>query len=137
LFTEVGEGVADATEIIALLDQVVTQKLTCDELREIVRPKAEEIEEEVRKKRIEAAKKSLPEVIPEVKALETPEEFEKVAKALIEEAQRRKTPSKSLRRNRRVLSKCCLAVRETSYRRLRGLRNLESTRSGWRKRLRR
>lgn len=96
-FVMLDEGVLTSTEITKLLDQAITQKLTVDEFRELVRPKAKEIEEEVRRKRIEVAKKALPEVMPEVKAPETPEELEKVAKALIEEAQKRKTPEQILK----------------------------------------
>lgn len=94
MFTKVNEGVVRTTDIVKLLDRVITQKLTGDELRAMIRPKVKEIEEEIKKKRIEAAKEVVREIaptLPEVK-LEAPQELEEVARVLRREARRRKTP---------------------------------------------
>lgn len=73
-------GVAMAT-ITALLDQAINQKLTVSEFEETTKPKVEEFKE----RRIEVAKEAIKEITPIPTAkLETPEDYDRAAKALIE-----------------------------------------------------
>lgn len=87
-------GVARATpeenpEIFELLDRSAREKhFGAEQIREAIRPYLAKLREE----QIAKAKEVIEEIEPEVKAPETPEELEEVARALRKEAKRRKTP---------------------------------------------
>lgn len=82
-----GEAVPIGT-LVKRLDLVIERKLTVHELRGVLKPDYEEI----KKRRIEAAKEAVPKIMPEAKKPETPEELEMAAELLRREAERRKTP---------------------------------------------
>jgi len=78
-----------APEIFEILDRAVKEKYFGQkEVQEAIKPYLARFREE----RVKKAKEALAEVKPEVEVPETPEELEEAAKALREEAKRRKTP---------------------------------------------
>jgi ParB/RepB/Spo0J family partition protein len=80
----IGANIEEATKIAKELILRKIKKL--DETRKLLKPRMEEIE----KARIEAARKALGAAAPISIKLETPEEFEKAAMALREEAKKRR-----------------------------------------------
>lgn len=94
------------------LDEILERRLTGFELRKAISPELEEIEEQ----RVEAAKKAVPKIVPEVKVPETPKELEEAARALRKRAEELRTPEQVLEENRekarRVLSNILSKVKK-------------------------
>ena len=80
-------------EAVEILRQVIKERMTADEKKELIRRREKKIEEET----IQKAEEAIREVVPELKKPETPEEFVEAAEALREEAERRKTPEQKER----------------------------------------
>ena len=74
------------SEAIAIVRQVIDKRMTSDEKKRFITGREKKIDEERLKKAEEALGK------PEVKTLETAEEYEKAAKALMKKAKELKTP---------------------------------------------
>lgn len=65
-------------EALTLINEILNRRLTVAETKKIVSERKAKIE----KLRIEAAKKALPKILPEIAKLKTPKDYEKAAKAL-------------------------------------------------------
>lgn len=83
-------------EALLMSSEIINRKLSVADTRKIVSGRDKVADEQ----RLEAAKVALPEVVG---TLETPEDYEKAAKALIEEAERQKTPEQKAEEERRKL----------------------------------
>lgn len=75
-------------EAIEILRQVIKERMTADEKKELIRRREKKIDEETVAKATEIIEK----IAPELKRPETPEEFLEAAKVFRKEAERRKTP---------------------------------------------
>lgn len=91
----------DVERIVSWLEQTIEQKLTTDELRKARKPELEEAEHQ----RVESAKKAVGKITTEVKEPESPEELEKAAEALKEEANKRRTAQEILEKKREKAKK--------------------------------
>jgi len=80
----------ERTEVQIKLEQKILsgEIETSDQLTIII----DETRREIEKRRVEAVRDIIPEIVPEAKKPETPEELEKAARALMKEAERRKPP---------------------------------------------
>ena len=79
-------GVRYLTRITEWLDQALEKRMPMDELAEAIHPELKELQ----KKRVEAAREAVPEIVPEVKVPESPEELDRAAMALRREARKRR-----------------------------------------------
>ncbi len=73
-------------EALAIINEIITRKLTLKETKKIVHKQKEKVEE----MRVKAVKKVLPEITPKVAKLETAEDFEKTAKVLKKMAKKKR-----------------------------------------------
>lgn len=80
-------------EAVEILRQIIENRMTADEKRELIGRRRKKIDEETVAKATEVIEK----IVPEIKPPETPEELEEAAKALRKEAERRKTPEQKKR----------------------------------------
>ena len=77
---------ASTPTAIDWVERIVTEEISEDRLNILLHPTLEKIKE----KQLEAAKKAVSKVEPEIKAPETPEDFERAAVALKKEAKRKR-----------------------------------------------
>lgn len=77
---------ASAPAVTDWVERIVTEEISEDRLKILLYPTLEKI----REKQLEAAKKAVPKVEPEVKAPETPEELENAAVTLRKEAKKKR-----------------------------------------------
>ena len=107
----------DNPEIFIVLDRAKKEKgFDFMQAREAMKPYLAKL----RKEQVDKAKEALAEVEPEVKAPETPEEFEEAARTFRREAKRRKTP-KQIREEKQMKAK---KTKDTIVKRLNEARDL-------------